>query len=66
MQMTDGTFRVDIQDVLANDDYAVIHAQRAGRTLESEEAHVSSMKAGRVAEFWALTEDQYAVDEFFG
>ena len=69
MQITDGTFRVDIQDVLANDDYAVtlahVHAQRAGRTLESEEAHVSSMKAGRVAEFWALTEDQYAVDEFF-
>jgi uncharacterized protein len=69
VQMTEGTFTAEVQDVLANDEHAVtlahIHAHRAGKTLESEEAHVVNVKDGRIMEFWALTEDQYAVDEFF-
>ena len=69
MQMTEGTFRAEVQDVLANDEHAVtlahVHAHRDDKTLESEEAHVVNVKDGLITEFWALPEDQYDVDEFF-
>jgi ketosteroid isomerase-like protein len=68
-QLTEGTFHIDLHDVLANDEHVVAlihaHAQRPGKTLDGNEAHVFNMKGGQVTEFWSLDEDQYAGDEFF-
>jgi uncharacterized protein len=66
--MTEGSFRVDLHDVLANDEHVValthVNGQRAGKTLDGNEAHVFNMKDGRVTEFWGLAEDRYAEDDF--
>jgi ketosteroid isomerase-like protein len=68
-QMTGGTFRADLHDVFANDEHVValahLNGQRAGKTLDGNEAHVFNMKDGRVTDFWALAEDRYAQDDFF-
>ena len=67
-QMTEGSFRIDLHDVLANDEHVValahVNGQRAGKTLDGNEAHVFNMKDGRVTEFWGLAEDRYAEDDF--
>jgi len=69
MQMTGGTYGVDVQDVLASDDHVVAlvreHGQREGATLDAPEAHVWRMRDGRAAEFWAYRADSDAVDAFW-
>jgi len=66
-EMTGGTLRVDIHDVLANDEHAVAlvhtHAERAGRTYDANEALVAHIRSGQVTEFWALSTDQHAFDD---
>ena len=66
-EMTGGTLRVDVHDVLANDEHAValVHtrAERAGRKYDADESHVFHMRDGQVTEFWALSTDQPAFDE---
>jgi ketosteroid isomerase-like protein len=68
MEVTGGTFRVELHDVVANDEHAVAiyieRAQRAGRNLDNKTVLVSHIRNGRLAEAWQLSEDQYAVDEF--
>jgi ketosteroid isomerase-like protein len=68
MELTGGTFRLDIHDILANDEHAVVlvvaRAEREGRTLEDRQVHVQHVKDGRVVEFWTHPGDQYAIDEF--
>ncbi|MGB9111372.1 MAG: nuclear transport factor 2 family protein [Acidimicrobiales bacterium] len=61
MKQTDGNFRLDVHDVLANDDHAVAlvtaSGTRGGKSLESQNAHVFHMRDGRVSEYWAATTD---------
>jgi ketosteroid isomerase-like protein len=61
-------FRVELHDVVANDEHAVAiyveRAQREGRTLDNKIVLVSHIRNGRLAEAWQLSEDQYAADEF--
>jgi ketosteroid isomerase-like protein len=68
MEVTGGTFRVELHDVVANDEHAVAiyveRAQREGRTLDNKIVLVSHIRNGRLAEAWQLSEDQYAADEF--
>ena len=68
-QETEGTLRLDLHDVLANDEHVVAlmhaHARRKGRTLGTDVAHVFNMTNGRVTEFWAVDTDPYTTDEFF-
>ena len=68
MELTGGTFRVELHDVIANDEHAVAiyvsRAQREGRTLDNKTVLVSHIRNGRLIEAWQLSEDQYAVDEF--
>jgi uncharacterized protein len=69
MELTDGTFRVELHDVVANDDHAVgLHVatgQRAGKTLEDHQVLVFHLRDGKVTEVWQLFEDLYANDDFF-
>ena len=69
MELTGGTFRADVHDVVANDEHAVAlyvtRGEREGRTLESRDVLVSHIRNGKLAEAWLLSADLYAVDEFF-
>jgi len=70
MELTGGAFRVEVHDVVANDEHAVglntVHAERAGRTLEDNNTLVFHVRDGRATEVWQYWADQYAADELFG
>ena len=69
MELTGGTFRAEVHEVVANDEHAVAiyvtRGERAGRTLEARNVLVSHIRNGKLAEAWLLSADLYAVDEFF-
>ena len=68
-ELTGGTFRIDLHDVVVNDEHAVAiyvtRAEREGRTLEARQVLVSHIRNGKLTEAWLMSEDQYAADEFF-
>jgi ketosteroid isomerase-like protein len=68
-ELSGGTFRIDLHDVVANDEHAVgidvSRGEREGRTLEDRNVLVSHIRNGKIAEAWLLNDDQYAADEFF-
>jgi ketosteroid isomerase-like protein len=56
MELTGGTFRVELHDVLANDEHAVAlyvaRGEREGRTLEDRSVLVSHVRNGKFVETW--------------
>jgi ketosteroid isomerase-like protein len=69
-QLTDGTFRVEVHDLLASEDHVVVlarvQAQRVGKTLEhGEYSHVCHFRDGKLSEAWIVDVDPYALDDFF-
>ena len=68
LELTAGTFRVELHDVVANDAHAVAlyvaRGEREGKTLEDKSVLVSHVRDGRFLETWQHSEDQYAADEF--
>src|SRR5258708_5358602 len=66
---TAGTFRLDIHDVLANDEHAValctLSATRWGKSLQVTVANVAHVRDGKVTEFWGATEDPEATIDFW-
>ena len=70
MEITEGSFRVDLHTVLADDEHGValvvLTASRGGRSVEVNEAHVFHMRDGKVVEFWNASTDMYAFDEVLG
>jgi ketosteroid isomerase-like protein len=68
MDLTGGSFRVELHDVLANDEHAVAlyvaRGEREGRSLEDRSVLVSHVRNGKFVEAWQHSEDQYAADEF--
>jgi len=69
-ELTGGTLRGEIHDVLASDDHAVVlqttRGERAGRApLEDREAIVLHVWEGRVVEVWEHPGDLHAMDSFF-
>jgi ketosteroid isomerase-like protein len=68
LELTAGTFRVELHDVVANDEHAVAlyvaRGEREGRTLEDRSVLVSHVRNGKLLETWQHSEDQYAADEF--
>lgn len=70
MQNTGGTFKLEVHDILANDEHTVTlvrqTAEKDGKKFESRAVHVTHADSeGRVKEFWAFEEDQAAGDAFF-
>jgi ketosteroid isomerase-like protein len=67
--LTEGTFHLDLIDVVAGDVHAVAlfrgHGQRAGRTLDNPTCLRMRLAAGRVVEVWEFVWDLYAVDDFW-
>jgi ketosteroid isomerase-like protein len=70
MEITEGSFRMEVRTVLADDDHAVSvvdsSARRGENSFSVMNTHVSRFAGDRVAEFWETTDDQYAVDAVFG
>jgi len=69
-ELSGGTVRTDLLDVLASDDYAIalvrVHAEREGRSLGGQfQAFTYRIEGGKIAEFWFMVEDRYAVDAFW-
>ena len=69
-ELSGGTLRVEIHDVVANDEHAIglvrVSAQRDGRTLDDRSVQVLHIRDGKVAESWLHAGDPYATDEFWG
>ena len=70
MEVTDGTFKLDVHDILANDMHGIVlvtvHAERDGRRLEMNEVHIWHLEQGQAEEFWSFAEDVAEMDAFFG
>lgn len=69
-ELSGGTVRIEPIDILAGDQHTValvrVHAEREGRKLNGElQAFTFRLEGGKIAEFWFLVEDRYAVDAFW-
>jgi ketosteroid isomerase-like protein len=69
IELTGGTFRLDIHEVLANDTHGVVlataHAERGGQPVAVREANIWHLKDGKATEFWVFPEDTAALDRMF-
>ena len=67
---TDGSFGLDLIDVLANDRHAAVffrgHATRQGRTLDNPTCLRIRFDGDRVAEVWEFVWDLEHVESFWG
>jgi uncharacterized protein len=70
MEVTQGSFRVDLHAVLADDEHGValvaLSASRGGRSVTINAVDVMHLRDGKVVEVWAVFADQYAFDELIG
>lgn len=68
-ELSGGTLRLELHDVIANDEHAVAlftaHAERADRRLEDRAVLVYHVRDGKVTETWLHPGDLYAGDEFW-
>jgi uncharacterized protein len=70
MQVTGGSFREEVEDVLANDNHAVVLARhqftRDGQSKEYRTAHVYEIQSGQLAQCWEQPRDLSAFDNAWG
>lgn len=68
-ELSGGTSRIEVHDLLANDTHAValVHetAERSGRRVDLISTHVWHLSGGKAVEFWGMAYDQRAEDEFW-
>jgi len=66
---SDGTVKLELHDVLANDQHAVAlattTAQRGDQRYHGQGVATYHVKGGKVTEAWFANNDQYAADEFW-
>jgi ketosteroid isomerase-like protein len=69
VELTEGTFGLDLEDVVANDRFAVAffrgHGRRNGEKLDNPTCLKVRMEEGRAAEIWEYVWNLYEVDEFW-
>ena len=69
MELTGGTFRLEIHALVADDEHAVAllraRAEREGKVLDDNTVQVFHIKDGKVTESWLHPADAYASDEFW-
>jgi ketosteroid isomerase-like protein len=68
--LTDGSFRLDVHDVVGNDEHVVALVRGSGsrpdgRTLDMPIAQVFHVRDGKAVEFWGMAEDQAKADAFW-
>jgi ketosteroid isomerase-like protein len=68
-ELSGGTLRLELHDVLANDEHAVallmVRAEREGRRLEDNQVNTFHIRDGKATEVWVQATDLYASDEFW-
>jgi ketosteroid isomerase-like protein len=68
-ELSGGTFRVELHDVLANDEHGVAlsreTASRQGKQLDSPSVQVYHIRDGKIREAWSVQQDQRRYDEFW-
>ena len=68
-ELSGGTLKLEMHDVLANDTHgvALVHAtgEREGRTLDDDTVQVFHIVDGKVTEQWLCPGDQSASDAFW-
>jgi ketosteroid isomerase-like protein len=70
-ELTGGTQKLEIRNVYANDDHAIVTVRETatrtdGKTLDVEEAHLITFDGdGRITNLWDLPVDPQAHDDFF-
>ena len=69
MEMAGGTLKVEVHDVLANDEHGVglfrATGQRGTKRLADNGVNVFHIKDGKATEVWSHAGDPVAVDEFW-
>ena len=67
--LTGGTFHLELEDVVANDAWAVAlfrgHGTRDGKTLDNPTCLKMRIDQGQIVEVWEFVWDLYAVDDFW-
>jgi ketosteroid isomerase-like protein len=69
-ELSGGTVRIEPIEVLGGEDYAIalvrVYAEREGKSLGGQfQAFTYRFHDGKIAEFWFMVEDRYAVDSFW-
>ena len=68
-ELTGGSFRPEIQDILASDEHVAamvtVRAERDGRPVEWRSVDLFHVRAGKLAEHWVHEVDQDVVDRFW-
>lgn len=68
-QETGGTFRLDVHDILANDEHTAVlcnlSATRGNKSITIPVVNVSHNSDGRITEFWGATTDPQASLDFW-
>jgi uncharacterized protein len=69
MELSNGTFRIRIDDILAKGDRVVVlcteSGQRGDHSWSSPQVHVWTVTEGRATVFWQFQGDQQTEDEFW-
>ncbi|MDP2675127.1 MAG: nuclear transport factor 2 family protein [Dehalococcoidia bacterium] len=69
MELTGGTFKIDLHDIVANDEHTVslsrASASRQGKQLDLPGVDIYHIRNGKVTEWWSFVEDQRLDDEFW-
>jgi ketosteroid isomerase-like protein len=69
MELSQGTFRIRVDDVLANDQRVIAlvteSAERNGRRWSSPQVHAWTVQDGKALIFWQYQGDQQTEDEFW-
>ena len=68
-ELSGGTIRAEVHDVVANDEHAVslitVRGERAGKQIQDNSVQVFHIHDGKVSEVWSHPADLYAMDEFW-
>jgi uncharacterized protein len=69
-ELTGGTFRTNVHDVVAGDDHAVglieASGERGGKRADLPRVHLWHVRKGKLSELWLHPTDQYVFDDFWG
>ena len=69
MQLTKGSFRPDVHDILASDQHVAalvtVRAERDGVPVEWKSVDLFHIRDGKLSEHWVHEVDQDLVDEFW-
>ncbi|HET6907858.1 MAG TPA: nuclear transport factor 2 family protein [Mycobacteriales bacterium] len=70
MELSGGTSKIEVHDVLANDEHGVAlvtgSGTRDGKSFSGLDVHTFHIRDGQVVEFWDSPVDQYEADAFWG